>query len=439
MALTGEELLTGLSTFMGDLWTSAATSSGASDSTSLIDTAARRFGDDTLRGFFIRITQADTNLNLVRRITRNESATGTITFAPAVAEVTITSDTYQIHRYDPSTKFNALDKAGYRAWPEVAQVIFDDTTTADGVSSEYSIPTTIRRGPGFVFSETPSTRSVSWNFLTSPDNDSTTGWTTSNLTAAVVSSNDYDLLVPKYGNSATKLQVAASTAGTYSQTVASMVNVTAADAASRRVTEGVWVCAWAASRITLLLIDDSGTVATSSTHQGRGWELLTVSGNIMGNNATTLTLRLSVSSGAAITLYVNGSWMYYGDTQRITDIYWRRYLGRIRRDGTTQSVMLNVIPMRGHQLRFVGRAPLSILGTAALTQGTNTKEIDAPTAEILYAEAATYLYENELLNAAMPAELAARITMAIKRKEEAGISWGFNLPANAGIRSHWVS
>lgn len=418
---TGQNLLIGLSEFLGDFESSTSTSNGNSGGTTLVDTYLTRYGDNRLVGMFIRITVSGGNQYLVRRITSNLQATGTVTVTPAYPGQVGVSSTYELHRYDPALKFRALDKARFDVVDNVFRLIYDDTVTSDGRNNTYDIPSSIEIGPIGAIVENPIEPSASWNFLTSPQGDSLTGWTASSTTAALYTRTESDLIVPKYDNTATSLTTVASTAATYSQVVADMTNgITAAIAADRPMTFAAWVYCTEASKIALRIVDDSGTVATGSNHGGGGWELLTVEGTIAGNNATTLTARFVISSTAnASTIYVNRAWFYFGNKERVADsIYQPDYAVDVRRDNATQHLILKTVPPRGYQVRLVGKTVLSALGSTVSTQVTNTMEVDSNTAEILYARASEILFQWERVNTDNVQEVMQRIGMVRDRQNK---------------------
>jgi hypothetical protein len=100
-------------------------------------------------------------------------------------------------------------------------------------------------------------------------------------------------------------------------------------------------------------------------------------------------------------------------------------------------VFLFETPYRGAQLRFVGRSPLSLLGDTIATQVTNTMEVDEPSAHLLYAEAASNLYEGEGLVAAMPEEILNRVAIARKNRNAYAVRWPFTMPAAAVLKG-WL-
>lgn len=382
MALTGDELLRGFSERIGDYWTSAATSAG-SDGTTLTDTALRRFGDDELTGGYVRIVEAgDANVNAIRRVS-DASGSG-LTFAPGFDNVIGIGDDYEYHKFDPVSKWRALDRARMLCYPQLSILRIDETLTGDGQNTELDIPATMRKGPVIVLEEDPLDPRAGWNALGNPELTSLAStWTASGATASLYGRADYDLLVPKREQNCVKLVGS----GTYRQTVGSM-RVTAAQAAGRRVTFGMWVYQRAsAGTATVHIVHDTATV-TSSTHGGGGWELLTVTATIPSGNATLLTV--GVTTGGSVTVFVEHAFMTLGDRlpHRFPTVIGRR---GIQRDDSRGRVMLSRRPRQGYQLRLVGRAPLSALGTDIEDQRTNTMEIDEFGAQLLYARAARVL------------------------------------------------
>ena len=421
MSLTGEQLLAGLGVFLGDDWSSSATSAGASDGTTLVDTLLRRFGDDALIDWYLRPTSGTYAL-VQRRISDFSAGTGTIAVAPAFAGQIASAVTYGLHFHDPAHKFSALDAAIIALSGKLPQVVYDETITLDGVSREYPMPTAIRKGPILVQVEEPITPESPWNLLTNPRGDSTTGWTAAGGTAVVYTGGDWDLLVPKYDTSCMHLTVPLNTVTTHRQVVGSMsTNITAARGAGRRMTYASWVFSRVASRVRLEIRDDSGQLAQSSLHGGKGWELLSVSGDVAAGNATTLTVGVTVSSGAAMEAFWNRAWFFFGNS--MPSYYPDEQQFYVRRDGSTATLILPNRLSGKRQLRLIGAGPLSALGTTIATQATNTVEVDAYTAEVIYAKAAQILLGNEALATPQFADVAQRVRVADLRLEELSRQW----------------
>ena len=434
--ISGCDLLVGFSKFINDYWASETTSAGSGTFNTLVDTSLARFGDDQILDFYVRITEAGSNLEYdVRRITQFVSATGTVFVDPPFSETVASGSDYQIHRYDPALKFECLDEARLRedVFEHAFRLIYDDRSTSDGLSDWYDINPDIRSGPLYIFVEDPQSVTPEWNVLSNPIGDTITSWAVSNTTATIVSETNVDRLIPKYDTSCMKLSTAAVATGTVAQTVSSM-SITAAQAAGRRMTFGMWVNTRDTSGVKIQLTDDDGDTA-SSLHGGTGWELLTIEKDISQTNATTLTATLIVAGGTTgATAFFNRAWLYYGESNRIQDVYPWREAHLIRRDATTQKVQLSWVPVAGRQIRMVGRQYLSELGSVPATQCTNTMELDQGSAQVLYGAAAETLFEREGLTTEEFESIARRIQI-IDRKKEATQAWGYVIPQRPTIRS----
>ena len=433
--ISGCDLLVGFSKFINDYWEDTTTSAGSASFNTLVDTSLARFGDDQILDFYVRITGAGNLQYEIRRITQFISSTGTVFVDPPFSEQVPTSLEYQIHRYDPSLKFQCLDEARLRddVFEHAFRLIYDDTSTSDGLSDWYDINPDIRSGPMYVFVEDPQSVNTDWNVLSNPVGDSLTNWTAAGTTATIVNESNIDRLIPKYDTSCMKLATAAAATGTLAQTVGSM-SITASEAAGRRMSFGMWVYTKDTSGVKIQLSDDDGDTP-SSLHGGTGWELLTVEKNISPTNATTLTATLIVAGGTTgATAFFNRAWLYYGESNLIQDVYPWREAHLIRRDATTQKVQLSWVPTNGRQIRMVGRQYLSELGSVASTQCTNTMELDEGTAQILYGAAAEILYEREGLTTEEFESIARRIQI-IDRKKDATKAWGYIIPQVPTIRS----
>ena len=426
MSLTGAQLLTGFSKFVDDHEAGTTTSAGASDGSTLIDSGLGKRGEGYFTGFWVRLT-GSTNQYEVARVTKFESSTGTLTVSPEFTTQAATSETYELHRFEPERKFEVLDEARVAAFPDIFKLMYDETVTTDGQQDEYPIPASIRVGPAMVWVEAPIAADATWNFIQDPRNDSTANFTDSNVTATTVSKRDGDLLIPKYDDTCTKLVVSASTAATYSQVVGSMTNgITAALAAGREMTFGAWIYSTVASKVTLTLTDDTAA-STSSEHQGLGWEFLAVTRDIVHTNATTLTVAIAVDNDTnAATIFVNRMWLMYGPL--IPAQYHEDAPLTVRRDDATQRILLPIRIRGRRQLRMVGKALLSALGTSASTQVTNTMELDEANAGLLYSKAAELLYQGEGLNVEDVARVAGNMAEVASKGDELRSAFQIEVP-----------
>lgn len=381
MSLNGQELFFRFSEFADDFWSGTTNSAGLASGLSIVDTALNKFGEDGLVGGWIRIREGAA-INEVRRVTAFTG--GTVTPDSAFSVQIGSGIDYEFHRYEPRKKFAALDRARIVAFPQLAILRIDETITADGDNYELTIPSTMRKGPMAVFAESDLGATPDWQLLTNGALTATTGWDASGVTATVVTRRDWDRLVPRKETSCVMLVGS----GTFRQTVANMRSgFTAATAAGREVTFGVWVYSRTAGPTVSVLHD--GSPGTSSAHLGLGWQFLTVTLEVTTLNTSVLTV--SINTTGNYTVYVERA--FFGLLPSIPITY-PHYVGRqgIRRDDSAAKVALDRRVERGTQLRMEGRAPLSALGTDVATQLTNTMEIDELNADLLYATAARILF-----------------------------------------------
>lgn len=444
MTLTGEQLLDGFSNFIDDQFVSTTTSAGAADNSTLIDTELRQFGDGGIDGRWIRITSGD-NLYKIHRISSFSNGSGTAKVQPAFLFQVASGVSYDMHKYHPTRKFAALDAARLQAADDIFKVVFDETITTDGINNEYSIPSTVRRGPGLVFIEEPISPEPGWNFLYKPRMDDVTAWTASGGATSSLSSitRDFaDLMIPKYSDSCLKFLctfINGSSDAVITQAQSAFVNGwSAARSAARTMTFAVWVFCTTTSRVRIEIQDVDGTTQ-SSLHSGRGWELLTVTRTLAATTNTTLNLRVRVVStsptASSQVIYVDRGWFFYGD--KLPSHFPIELAKRIRRDDTTQRIMFLNTPPARRQLRLIGKAPLSsITGASHALTLANTMEIDAISAEILYAKAAEILFQWERLNTENMPQVAQRIMSVRERMPELRMNWDMNLPARR-IEGPW--
>lgn len=439
MTMTGAELAIGFSRYIGEGdFPAGLTTTATGSSTTVVDTALSRFDDDFLVGWYVRITEdVAANQFLSRRVTDFVSSSGTITVAPAFPGTTGSGTTYELHRYNPEEKFSALDEGRIAAYPALGKMVRDDTNTGDGLNRLFDIPVAMRRGPVQVYTEDVLVPELNWNFLANPRGESTDDWTASSLTLSTKTRDETDLIVPKHEDVCQSFAVAGSTNGTLSQAVAAMTNsVTAAAAAGRLMTAAFMVYCETGSRVTVEITDDAGTTQ-GTAHQGRGWELIYAERTISPTNATTLTVNLDVSSSsAAVFGYAEHRWFYYGGIERVRESYSPVPMSEIRRDNATQQILLTYIPDRGRQIRMVGRAPLSALGTAVATQPGATMEVDEFEAELLYTEATKVLFSRGVISSGTLDAIGPALQINEARLAEMKRKWA-QVPVVSRVQTMW--
>ncbi len=425
---TGQELLTGLGEFIDDDHDSTTTAAGNAGGTSLTDSSQSDFGERAMVDGWIRITSG-TNDGEIRRVTENDGST-TITVSPAFTAQVAISVTYEFHRWEPTAKLKALDRARFSGFPYISTVVEDATQIGDDYQRKISFSGRLVAGPYTCWQELELGTRHNWNVLKNPIGDTLTGWdlTGSGAAVSIYEGGDFDRLIPKYTANCTRITVPVSTAVSYSQLAAQFDQLTVATAAGRRITFGMWVYAKLASRVTVKVTDDAGA-SSSDAHQGRGWEYLEVAHDVDGDNATTLTPSLEISSGAVMTVWWNHSWLVLGE---VPDVYSRQIVPlNVQRDGSQQVVYLQEAPIRGLQLKLVGRGHLSALGESTVA----TMEVDDGMAETLYAFAAQTLFEDTGLSSDDSGELATKIQTVMGRLRKSKTHFDSELAVTPGLTS----
>ena len=98
---------------------------------------------------------------------------------------------------------------------------------------------------------------------------------------------------------------------------------------------------------------------------------------------------------------------------------------RVERDDTTQKLKLRSAPLRGVQIRLIGKDPLTLLGCNECTQVTNSKEVDTNSARILYAKAAEILFGRDLLNTPGFRDITTRIQLVNQQRAVLTNNWTY--------------
>ena len=412
MELTGQQLLQGLSEFLSDWQPGTTTSAGTAEKDTLVDSSLRRFQDRRLMGRYVRITESGANQYEVRTVDNNAQATGTLFLTDAMPTQVSSDVSYELHRYDPSEKFRALNKAVYTSTDYVYDLIYDEHITGDGYTTTFPIPEDIDLGPVDVWVEEPvAALNLIWNFVNNALGTDLNYWTACECTPSIVQQFYTDLVVPKYDWACTRIDVPGTQEAIYAQEVANMSNgITAASAAGRQMASAAWVYCDTPNRVYLELVDDDGATY-SAPHLGKGWQLLNLEKDIVNSNSLILTTRLRITTGDPVVLFWNRWWLYYGNRQRVTENYSDLTFPSVRRDATTQTFTLPRTVQRGYQMRVVGKHILNGLGDNPDTQPTVTLNVTEQTAEILYAKAARLLLEWEGLTTSDVPEIYERIQL----------------------------
>lgn len=425
MALTGEQVLEGFSRFIADWWESTTTGTGTP--TTILDTLLGRWGDDMLIDMYFRITSGALDNVIRRSVIPFTSNIGQVTVQPAFASAPASGVTYQMHKYDPMAKFAALDAARLAVLPWVFEEVRDDTLFGDGRTDEFTIPSTIEWGPEIAMLERRLPTDADWNLIPPEDAKIQTSgdWTVSaNLAEADYAQVQHDKVVPRLQTSAVKLTYTDDAAdGTYTLPVASMRSgVTAAGVAGRHVELGIMVYSEVAGPVARI-VTDAGTLVSSSAHQGRGWEFLTCEGDVGQSNAATFSARVVIPTGSGVVVvFVEEAFLTLGNLPaRFVD----DAAIEVEYDATIRRVWFRGIVPRGTQIRLIGKAPISALGTSSPWSGS--MEIDEKSAMILYAEAAEQLFGSEILSQPAQRDVLARIAAVKDKRRDYQKQWKYRM------------
>jgi hypothetical protein len=423
MTRNGNQLLADFSVFLDDYWASETTSAGATDASTLVDTAIAEYGNDTLGGGYLRITDnASTNVHAIRRIKAFDPDSGEcsaeVPFATAIAE----GITYEFHRHDPRRKFEALNRARLLAFPVVSTVLVDESVTGDGVNATIKVPPDMRRGPIQVFGERYTSYDQSWNFMPQ------TGWVSSYGTVSSYNKSNTDLVLPRNVASCVTWVISENTSAddlliTESQL---LKGVTAAALSGRRVTVGAFVYCRRPERIQFKVTDTWDTYL-SSYHRGLGWEFLTVSFDVCTSN---LVFTAGLRSDGLITqdtlVAMEDVFGIVGDTipQQFD------YPIGIRGSYSTSSnvVELDSVPLRGQQLRLVGHRPISPLTGTHAQQSVGNMDVDEENQELLFAKAARLLFVGEGMRSGQVDEAMPKVQEIEDRYKNMKAEFGTRAP-----------
>lgn len=421
MTLTAEQLLEGFSRFIGDWWSSTTTAAGTT--TELYDTALGFVGDNMHVDNWFRITSGTADNQIRRALPPFNAATGGVTVQPAYSAAIDAAVTYEMHRYHPQDKWAALDAARLAVLKWVFKEVRDDTLMGDGRSDEFRLPSAVEWGPEFAFIEDPLPPDADWNLIDASNarGKAVEDWSASaNVTASTYARTTYDKRVPKHEDTCVKLVYTDNASdGTYTLSTFRS-GVSASALAARRVEFGIWVHSEVAG-VVAEIVTDAGTLETSSAHQGGGWEFLTASDDMPQTAPSSVSVRVRFPTGGTTrVVYVENAFFVLG---RLPSMFHDEAAIDVSADNTLRLVQLRGIPPERRQIRLIGKAPLTAVGTA--NPATGSMEVDEKSAQILYAEAAEQLFGLELLNQPAQRDVLARIAAVRDRRKEYQQTWKY--------------
>jgi hypothetical protein len=344
MAVTAQALVQELSGLEDGYW-SGAFDSG--DSNTIVDADFAEYSDGYFDGMWLRMTSGGES-GEERRIQSFTKSTGTFELEFALSGAPSSTETFEVHRLLPPSKLLlALQDARLDYFPAISKLVYNAETTVEDATNEYAIPSAIQRLTD-IYVEMPVGTAIVENQLPNKDFQSTDNLSVSQVTVTVLTQPSGFTLVPKYDNACVKADAALNQTATLDQTI-----TTPANYSGIQCTFSLWVYCLTASRLTIQVVDTAGTESGDS-HNGNGWQLLAVTRKVGDSNAT-LTARLSCSSGASLTYYVNRGWFVTGAREPnhfpvpLNRNSWRQF-----REIGDERVWIDHKPGRGRQLLMVG-------------------------------------------------------------------------------------
>ena len=328
------------------------------------------------------------NAGEARRVTDYTGSTGTLAVSKAWADDGSTLATYELMTLDPVHVLRAYNRARAIVWPWVGIVRDVETVVTGNRQFTYEVPSTIRRINNIYLGERYEAQHDSENLLlngsfedwtdaTTCDNWAVTGGGASmNREDQTYSPNNYAILS---GDRSLRLLVPGSTAVTLVQTFDSTSSsYTAVATEGMTASLSAYVYCNTASRVSLTIDGD----VQSATHGGTGWELMTASNNLDATDTSTV-VGISVTSGAAIPVFVDEMFLTLGQSGVIDKPYspitnWE-FIPPV--DGASSGGTIrfkNQIPEQ-RRLRIVGTDMLS-----SVSSDSDTLEIDGDLLEPLY-------------------------------------------------------
>ena len=150
MTTTRVALLQRLSEQIGDWWTDTTTSIGNVNQKELIDTSLLKHtmggDDDGFLDWWVRMTSGAAS-GETGRVSSSTASTGTLTFSSAFSARIASGVTYELHRFDPADKHNALNAAARLLYPSLAVPLMDETLVVDDLLSNPSFESAFGSGP----------------------------------------------------------------------------------------------------------------------------------------------------------------------------------------------------------------------------------------------------------------------------------------------------
>lgn len=345
--------------------------------------------DDQLNEMFVRIT-SHANNGVIRFIEDYESSTGALTVSGAnLANDSSDTASFEIYRVNPNRLIEALNDGADQAYPTLFRLINDSTLTLAPAQTRYARPTTIRAGGVRQVYMLPRIEAKTYadnianDLNVDLENAALDDWTATNATIAIESeTTDPDNFMVYSGEQSMKITVGASSINTVLLSITNPTNYI-----GQEINVSMWVYSKTASRVSLGIEIDDGTIDTGSTHTGNGWERLTHT--VVGDSIDTkLEIGLHVTSSTAFVFYADEIIVTAGQSeipQSGRDEIWDWY-------ESGDNIVLRSQYSDQRNLLIVGMGEL----TSISSTGSSTMELEDEEARQLYYNAAQVYLEGRV-------------------------------------------
>jgi hypothetical protein len=345
--------------------------------------------DDQLNEMFVRIT-SHANNGVIRFIEDYESSTGALTVSGAnLANDSSDTASFEIYRVNPNRLIEALNDGADQAYPTLFRLINDSTLTLAPAQTRYARPTTIRAGGVRQVYMLPRIEAKTYadnianDLNVDLENAALDDWTATNATIAIESeTTDPDNFMVYSGEQSMKITVGASSINTVLLSITNPTNYI-----GQEINVSMWVYSKTASRVSLGIEIDDGTIDTGSTHTGNGWERLTHT--VVGDSIDTkLEIGLHVTSSTAFVFYADEIIVTAGQSeipQSGRDEIWDWY-------ESGDNIVLRSQYSDQRNLLIVGMGEL----TSISATGSSTMELEDEEARQLYYNAAQVYLEGRV-------------------------------------------
>ena len=348
-----------LSEAIGDFQSRTTTAEGTT--TSLKDVNLKNIpgGGDTnhFEEWFVLMTSG-ANEGEFRRVRSYAVATTTIVVESAFDSAIDTNVTYELHRYNPTDKHNAINRAIEELYPSLHLRVRDETLVVDDLLSNSDFET----------------------FASS----SFTGWTE---VGSPTTSAETSLMM--HGSQSAQVVADAGAAGQLTQAPTTNIR----EVTSKTATFKCWVYATAADTARIRMDWDGTNFENSDYHSGNDqWELLSVTASVPSDATQVKAICEVAASGTA---YFDAGWMAVGPVYKYTvptsiiggPYYVTQQYSETDPDGPYYSLPSRAVPTTGRRLRIEGIGLLS-----RPTSDTATVELGEPRVSTVVAYAARWFY-----------------------------------------------